>query len=162
MTLPVAPTEPEKLLRWLADRAAISDLIVEYARSADARDWDAFRSIWVEDAHFEVPGFALDGRDAIVAAASGPQGLPDWEATHHMTANHQIHVDGDTATAIAYITAIHVRDASQPQEHGDGGGWYSCEFRREPEGWRYASSVLTVVWIVGTDLPGGPKDGVDA
>jgi 3-phenylpropionate/cinnamic acid dioxygenase small subunit len=131
-------------------------LIVEYARCADARDWDAFRDIWVEDARFAVPGLAFEGRDDIVEGASGPHGLPQWDATQHLTSPPQIHIVGDTATARVNLQAIHVRDASKPHKHGDGGGRYDCEFRRTPDGWRYTSSELTPVWIVGTDLPGGP------
>ena len=156
MALPTPPSDPKELLGWLADRAAISDLIVENARCLDARDWEAFRDIWVEDARLAVPGLALEGRDEIVGVVSSPESLPQWDATQHLTAPPQIHLDGDTATARVNFLSVHVRDASKPHKHSTGSGWYDCEFRRTPDGWRYTSSEVTPVWIVGTDLPGGP------
>ena len=156
MSLPQPPKDPAQQLQWLLDRAAISDLMIEYARSVDERDWEAFGAIWAEEATFALPVAEAHGRDAIVAAVSDPeQGVSAWDSTHHLNTNHQIHIDGDTATARACLFASHIRLAHVPNEHSDAGGWYDCTFRRTPDGWRYTSSSLTISWETGTDLPGG-------
>jgi len=153
MSLPQPPPDSAEPLQWLLDRAAISDLLIEYARSVDERDWDAFAALWADDAIFALPMIEVRGRDAIVAAASEPGGVSQWDATHHINTNHEIRIDGDTATARAYLIGTHVRRAQAPNEHSEGGGWYDCTFRRTPDGWRYASSRLSITWHTGTDLP---------
>lgn len=161
MSLPQPPQDPAQHLQWLLDRAAISDLMIEYARSVDERDWEAFAAIWAEDATLALPVMEVQGREAIVAAASDPErGVSAWDATHHLNTNHQIHIHGDTATARAYLVAAHIRQIRAPGEHSDGGGWYDCAFLRTPDGWRYTSSRLTISWTTGTDLPGGTPSGV--
>ena len=49
----------------LATRAAISDVIVEYATAVDTRDWTSFRQLFTDDAVIDY------------SAAYGPAGGPD-------------------------------------------------------------------------------------
>ena len=44
----------------------------------------------------------------------------------------------------------------------DGGGWYDCTLRRMPEGWRFATVLLTEVWRAGERLPHVPSADVSS
>lgn len=146
------PIDLAEQVQWLVDRAAISDLIVNFARCLDVRDWEGYVENFAEDGVLELPFGTFEGRDTIAARAT--KGLDNFDATHHISANHAITIDGDAATSRSYLWVAHVPDASDRTRHGDAGGWYDHEYRRTPQGWRLTRVKLTVLWESGTDLPG--------
>jgi len=68
--------------------------------------------------------------------------------THHISTNHQITIDGATAASRSCLQAVHV--GATPFEHWDGGGWYDSTCRRTPQGWKFASVKLGILWLTGT------------
>ncbi|MEV5842329.1 nuclear transport factor 2 family protein [Streptomyces sp. NPDC051985] len=147
-TAPKIPTSLEEQVRWLVDRAAVGDLITAFSRSLDARDEQALPTLVTEDVVFAFGDQVLaTGREAFVGSALGAMGR--YAATWHCPAHPAIDVDGDTAVSRSYHTGIHLDDAKAPHEHGDGGGWYDCEYRREADGWRLSRIRLTIVWTSG-------------
>ena len=147
----------------LLDRAAISDLLVEFARTLDERDWDANTALYVPEGSFEVVGgFRLEGHDQLARTGS-PQGLAQYDGTWHLSANHAIRVDGDTATTRSYLLGVHLL-GGDPFRHADGAGWYDCTLRRTGDGWRFVTVAITEVWRAGEPLPhvsGRPVPGSD-
>ncbi|MPR00029.1 nuclear transport factor 2 family protein [Modestobacter sp. I12A-02628] len=158
--VPAPPTDPAEQLQWLVDRAAISDLLVEFARTLDEKDFEANTALYLPDGTFTVEGapFVLVGHEQLMRTGS-PTGLAKWHATWHLSANHAIHVDGDTATTRSYLIGVH-RFTEDKHRHADGAGWYDCTLRRTPEGWRFATVRIHEVWMAGEPLPevapGGP------
>lgn len=144
-----APTDPASQLRWLVDRALIGDLLVEFARALDDRDWDAYAETYAEDGELAVsPTVAHTGReglaDFVAASLSGYPG-----GTHHISANHAIHVDGDTATTRSYLLGAHIYE---PDRQAVGAGWYDCRLRRTVDGWRFERVGLTVRYVSGEPI----------
>jgi uncharacterized protein (TIGR02246 family) len=91
----------------LADRAALVDVMTRYACTVDRRDLAAYATCFTEDVH--VTGYsagAIEGRDAFLAYVE--RALTRYAATHHAIVNHEIAVDGDTATMRSHVTATHV------------------------------------------------------
>src|SRR3954452_2213354 len=152
MTATSPPRAAVDQLAWLVDRAAISDVLIEFARCLDDRDWHGYLEAFTPEAFLELPFGRFEGRAAIAAHAT--KGLDGFAATHHVSANHAIEIAGDRARARSSLIAAHVPDAGAPGRHGDAGGWYDSELVRTSEGWRLASVALRVVWTTGTDLPG--------
>lgn len=147
-----APTDPADQLQWLVDRAAISDLLVEFARSLDARDWDANTALYLSDGVFLVgDAFALVGHEQLARTGS-PAGLARYQGTWHLSANHAIEIVGDTARTRSYLLGVHMLDADTFR-HADGAGWYDCTLVRTPEGWRFATVRVHEVWHSGEPLP---------
>jgi len=68
--------------------------------------------------------------------------------THHISTNHQITIDGATAASRSCLQAVHV--GATPFEHWDGGGWYDSTYRRTPQGWKFESVKLGILWLTGT------------
>jgi ketosteroid isomerase-like protein len=151
MALPRIPADPAEQVRWLVDRAAISDLLVEYARCVDRRDWPSFAALYTPGGVLEVAGTRREGTEAIERAA---ELLVDYANTHHVTTNHAIHIDGDSARATAYCIASHVPDAVKPADHADAGVIYHCTLARVSDGWRFTCVRGERVWISGGRLPG--------
>jgi uncharacterized protein (TIGR02246 family) len=151
--LPAAPADPAAALRWLVDRVAISDLLVEYARCADARDMTGFAALYTPDGVLEIAGTRMEGRQAIQDGVGAL--LADYEETHHVTTNHAAQVDGDRATATAYCIATHVFASARPHQHADAGVVYRCALTRTAEGWRFSQVVGERIWFSGGEVPGG-------
>lgn len=141
----------EEKVAWLVDRAHISDLLFSFARALDTKDFAGYAANYVEDGVIDLPqpggppGARLRiGRSEMTTRV--PQSFRSYTATHHISTNHQIRVDGDSATSRSYMQAIHVRSL---RDHWGAGGWYDCAYRRTPEGWKFAEVKLTAVWLDG-------------
>lgn len=142
--------DPAAQLQWLVDRALISDLIIEFARALDERDWQAYADTYDDDGTLDIPPHvSWRGRaglaDYVAASLSGYAG-----GTHHLSANHAIRVDGDFAHARAYLIAAHVHD--KLDKHSDGAGWYDYELRRTAVGWRFTGVRLNVRYVSGEPI----------
>ena len=150
------PTDPAAQLQWLVDRAAISDLLVEFARTLDERDFDANTELYVADGVFQIEdAFRLVGHEQLAATGS-PRGLGQYDGTWHLSSNHAITLDWDTATTRSYLLGVHMLgDGSF--DHADGGGWYDCTLRRTPAGWRFVTVRVHEVWNAGKPLPHAPR-----
>jgi ketosteroid isomerase-like protein len=143
----------EQQVQWLVDRALISDLLHSFARALDTKDFAAYVDNYTEDGTIELPqpssttgGKLLMRRDEMLAKV--PHSLAKYSATHHLSSNHQITINGDTASSRSYLQAVHV--GATPLDHWDGGGWYDSSYRRTAAGWKFVTVKLTVVWLSGT------------
>ena len=149
MTLSQAPADRDAQIQWLVDRALISDLLVEFARALDERDWDAYAGTYAEDGELAIsPTIAHKGRaglgEFVAASLSAYPG-----GTHHLSTNHAIHLDGDRATSRSYLVAAHIYE---PHRHADGAGWYDCRLRRTVDGWRLEHVALTIRYVSGEPI----------
>jgi len=140
-------------VQWLVDRAAISDLLLSFAHSVDAHDHERYTANFTDDGVLELPFGRFEGRAAIAAM---DQPIAEM-ASHHITANHMIELDGDAARARSYLIATHVFDRRDPRDYAQAGGWYDCELRRTEEGWRFTRVRLSVVWESADMI----RDGAD-
>ncbi|MBN9098945.1 MULTISPECIES: nuclear transport factor 2 family protein [unclassified Pseudonocardia] len=155
--------EFEQQVRWLVDRALISDLLVEFARALDERDWEAYGATYTEDGVLEIgDAVRLEGRAVIQGATASERGVGGYAGTWHGSSNHAITIDGDTATTRSYLHGVHLLGGST-FHHADGSGWYDCTLRRTPEGWRFTRVRIHEVWHAGEPLPHvAPSTGLPA
>jgi len=143
MTIKSAPTDPAAQLQWLVDRAEITDLILEFARSVDEQDHRAYTNTFAEDGQLVLPFATLVGRDSILSMPRPPQKMD----THHFIGNILFDIDGDTARTRTYVVATHVFDAEVRTDSAKAGGWYQQELARTAEGWRFTRVDLHLVWM---------------
>ncbi|HET6508993.1 MAG TPA: nuclear transport factor 2 family protein [Baekduia sp.] len=144
------PSTLEEQVRWLLDRAAINDLLVEHARCLDDKDWDGLQALFTEDGYLQLP-FGRIEADAM--GSTSATHLDSYFATHHMSSNYAIELDGDTANARSYFSAAHVPSSEDLWAHGDIGGWYQTTFRRVDGRWRIATIDETFLWRIGRGAP---------
>ncbi|HEN8736036.1 TPA: nuclear transport factor 2 family protein [Pseudomonas putida] len=132
-------------VKWLVDRANITDLINRFAQSIDRHDASAYASLFTDDAVLELPFATISGRQNI--ASMKP--VPAKNAGHHIASNYFISIDGATAVAQSYLQTTHVFDRQHPRSFEQAGGWYDYELRKTNNGWRFSKVKLSVVWESG-------------
>jgi len=141
----------EDQVQWLVDRARISDLLHEFALALDTKDWHAYVETYADDGVLELPWATLERSELADFVA---RDLGRFHATHHVSANHSIEIDGDTARSRSYVLAMHVLDPPDQATQWLGGGWYDNEYRRTDHGWRLTRVRITPVWDIGARPPG--------
>jgi len=121
---------------------ACTALSVAYARCLDFRDYDAFLTLFTEDAVLDA-GKRLEG---LAAIREDLRHRPDELRTRHVISNTFIDVvSGDAARGISYLTLYRYRgkESLRPGPvplHGPAAvGHYEDRFVRTAEGWRFAS-----------------------
>ena len=149
----------EAQVRWLVDRALISELLCSFARALDTRDYRAYVDNYADGGVLELPDPVTPGATILLRkeqmAEAVPRSLGRYRATHHLSANHQIRLDGERASSVSYLQAVHVREA--PTDHWSAGGWYECDYVRTPQGWKFSHVRLSAVWLTGGPGPIRPE-----
>jgi len=122
------------------DRQEIGDVLIRYATAIDGRDWNLLRGCFTADC-------AVDYGP--VGSWSGVEELVTFMVAAHAGAGHTLHrvtnvvaeVDGDDATARAYVDALIMNP------DGSGGvtaaGSYADRLVRTADGWQIATRTFT-------------------
>jgi 3-phenylpropionate/cinnamic acid dioxygenase small subunit len=133
-----------------SDVQDISEVLVRYATGIDRRDWPLFRTVFTDDC-------ALDYGE--IGTWHGVDAVTDFMVAAHEMAGHTLHritnqavaVDGDSATARAYVDALIM---SQDNRSGvNAAGYYDDEFVRTDAGWRLARRRFTTVFVRAVSGP---------
>ncbi len=93
-------------LQTVADRIALMDVMLKYAKGVDQRDMALYASVFADDV--EVLGFGPDtynGRDAWVTYVI--EALKAYGPTQHMLGPQLATIDGDTAHCRTDVQALH-------------------------------------------------------
>jgi len=143
----------DEAVQWLTDRALVGDLLMRFARALDEKDWAGYAALYAEDGVLHLPWG--EPHPQAILRESTEANLGRFHATHHISANHQIQIDGDTAASRSSLPAVHVADLLA-ESHWTVAGWYDCEYRRTPDGWRFTRVAITPVWQTGS-----PADWAD-
>ena len=136
----------ELRLRVLEDKEAIRDLLLEYGRTLDTRDFKAFSELFARDVGEWNGGMGVArGPEAIHKLMEETiRGEPG--ANFHIFSNETIKVDGDRATAVSKWAFV--------VQGGDGRpqwvylGHYHDILIREEGSWKFLQRKVT------SDIPG--------
>lgn len=130
----------------IADRLAISDVIIRYATALDTRDWGLLRSILTDRVRIDYTSFdpALDLEMDADEWVHRVRGLAGFDATQHLSTNHRHHIDGDSATCISYMHAGHFLRHEGVDHACFLYGYYTSALVRTPAGWRVREVKLTI------------------
>lgn len=134
----------------LADRLAISDLITRYTDAGDRARFDAFGSVFAEDAEYVTPLWWTRGRDNILAAIRRPDltffgASPPSFMRHHLTTSSVTLTGADEAEARTYF--INYSDIGP-----DHAGVYVDRFARRNDDWLIVRREDRVDWQAGNSL----------
>jgi uncharacterized protein (TIGR02246 family) len=123
----------------LESREQIRDLIIEYGRALDHRDFVAYAALFEEEQGTWIGGLgSATGRDAIFKLMDDSIGhaeQPIEPTSHHVFTNIQIEVDGDTAAATTKWTFVVQSEAGSPQWFYLG--HYDDDFVRKDGRWYF-------------------------
>ena len=131
----------------MADREDIIDIAVNYTWALDTKQLDLLRDVFTPDATGMLRGVACDGVDAIIERIGGA--ILRLDASQHLVGNHQVRVDGDTATHRCHLQSQHVKLGTPGGDNLIVGGFYDDRFVRTPAGWRIAHRTMQQLWVEG-------------
>ncbi|MGW1028239.1 nuclear transport factor 2 family protein [Streptomyces sp. NPDC002577] len=138
----------EDKLQWLVDRTEISETITRYFNALDAQDWPAMRATLAETLDLDFSELFGDPRETVASddfVGAAPQRMGGFRATQHISPNHVITIDGDSAEVTAYMYAWHVVEAPDGTEHMYTlRGSYDITMRRTESGWSMSRLRMNV------------------
>lgn len=130
-----------------ADEKAIIDLTIAYTWALDTKQFDELRNVFAPDATGLLHGVACDDREAIISRISGS--IVRLDATQHLIGNHQVRIDGDTATCRCQLQSQHVKRGTDGGDNYIIGGLYDDRLARTADGWRITHRTMEETWNSG-------------
>lgn len=125
-------TTSETLLRTLADRAELADLVARHSLWIDERRYDETGRLFTEDVVVTSPRGQARGIEALVELVR--KGHDAYAATLHNKSNLVVDIDGDTATVRAHDVAVFAVD---DETEAIAAGVHHYRARRTEDGWRF-------------------------
>ncbi len=141
----------DALLALLLDERAISRHLVRFSRCIDTKNFDEYAELYAPDGELVTPWGAHRGRDGLADHVRGDLG--DYLALHHVSAGHEITVDGDRATARATLLATHVTNDTGTA-FWTVGGHYDMTLARDGDGWLLTRVEIKPAWRFDTPSAG--------
>ena len=134
------------------DHQAICEVRYRYALGLDTRDWELYRSIFVDDVAIDFSSFSGE--------SGGTMRADDWvancrvfftglDASQHVMTNPMVTVDGDRAHCRMYMTADHYFANDQGGDRFVIGGYYDDRLVRTGDVWLLEAVTLTMFWQRG-------------
>jgi ketosteroid isomerase-like protein len=140
----------DDLTRALADRLAVTDVVVRYFELVDAKDWDHMDEVLTDDTTARwTPEVLVQGRDKLIAATQHMIGSDEVVTFHHVAAMTPI-VDGDTAEATPRVRAMHYGLGPRDGKFYESFGIQPTRLARTPDGWRITHHEWHVVVKLGS------------
>jgi hypothetical protein len=128
--------------RVVDDRRQIAETLCRYASALDAKDEEGLRAVFADDveAHYGRRD-AMHGVGEVVDWILGYGRTQQWQ--HHHVSVYEVHVDGDSATALTYVTANQA-PLTDPGLVSTTYGAYRDELRRIDGVWRVSRRSMDV------------------
>jgi len=145
----------DALLRDVADRMQIADLMARYADMVDRRDWPKMDRIFAIEAtiDFRASGGRLGPFREMLAWLD--RALESWPMHLHMITNLIVDLDGDSASSSCYFHATIGRESHEGAQYTvTPSGRYLDRLIRTSDGWRIVERVCEQVVREGK-LPEG-------
>jgi len=133
----------EQRLQHVEDELAIQRVLVDYAATQDARDYDGYVALFAENGEWVNGTTVYKGREAIRKMLVSIYGEPPSDYvnndSYHITSNAEINIDGDRATAHSRYLLMMRGANGQPVPML--GGRYEDEFIRDNGEWKILRRV---------------------
>ncbi len=129
------------------ERQDIIDVAIAYTWALDTRQLDDLREVFIPNATADLRGVACTGVDEIIDRIGSS--ILRLDVTQHLVGNHQVRIDGDTATHRCQLQGQHVLAGTAGGDNRIVAGVYEDRFVRTPGGWRIAHRVMRQTWTDG-------------
>ncbi|SOX56066.1 nuclear transport factor 2 family protein [Mycobacterium ahvazicum] len=138
------------------DRTAVIDVVNRYALAVDTRQWDLLDQVFDTEADIDFGrGARWSNRADLKKAFAAVHA--DYEATLHVTTNHVVSVQGDTAHCLSYVHGLFVKKTQGGNEF-ESAGWYDDRLSRRGAAWWITQRTCTMVWSKGNPKVMGAPD----
>lgn len=133
---------PATTVQDLIDRAAVFDVVLDYATGIDRRDWPLYRSIFADEVEFDFSTWrgVKTRMSADDWVAQVKDTLAGFDATQHNMTNPVVTLNGDEATIVVYVVARHYFGG----EMQTLAGFYTDRLVRTGAGWKIAACRLVI------------------
>jgi ketosteroid isomerase-like protein len=138
-------------LQLLSDRAEISEVVARFATALDYKDWPLFRSCFtdeIEADYSDLRGEPLAVVNADMFVNQRREAL-EGLTTQHLSTNHIITVEGDSATCTSCAVIHRLRPRNDGHDAFDTHGYYTHALTRTAEGWKIYKVRQKVLWSLG-------------
>ncbi|WP_410786769.1 nuclear transport factor 2 family protein [Kribbella sp. C-35] len=137
-------TATEALIRELADRSELADLVARHSLWIDEHRYDESDRLFTEDVVVESRRGEVAGIDALVDLVRA--GHDDNARTLHNKSNLVIDIQGDTATVRAHDIAVYVLD---DKTEAIAAAVHQYRARRTEKGWRFDRLEVSPIALTG-------------
>lgn len=140
-------------IQLLVDRAEISDLLIRYTTCLDTKDWKLLHSCFTDEVEIDfssigIPLSTTSKVDNFIAFLSQVLGRARLK-TQHLSTNHVISVEGNSAVCTSYVFAQHYISDGEGGDDFVVRGYYTDTLVRTFQGWRISKRKFTVAWTTG-------------
>ncbi|KXX54214.1 nuclear transport factor 2 family protein [Rhodococcus sp. LB1] len=149
MIRPTSPLTLEEQVQWLIDRELIQDLLNLHARAIDEQNFVGLTDLFSDHGAMVIAGSRVKKNE--IADFATPI-FKHFQATHHVTSNTTIEIDGDRATATSYFHAVHRPSLECTAEHSYMGGVYRWTLHREHSTWLIELLEEEFTWLSGQNM----------
>ena len=139
----------EKQIHRLEEKQKIVDLTIAYTWIIDHGPRERLREIFTENAVFIIDTRHLNGIDEIRGKIE--RTLGGLSASQHIVSNHQVSIDGDTATSRCYLHAQHTLTGTEGGDNYVMAGRYIDKLVRVDSAWRITERQLMLDWTEGNN-----------
>jgi hypothetical protein len=139
----------EKQIHQLEEKQKIVDLTIAYTWIIDHGPRERLREIFTENAVFIIDTRHLNGIDEIRGKIE--RTLGGLSSSQHIVSNHQVSIDGDTATSRCYLHAQHTLTGTEGGDNYVMAGRYIDKLVRVDSEWRIAERQLMLDWTEGNN-----------
>jgi 3-phenylpropionate/cinnamic acid dioxygenase small subunit len=125
-------------------RADVAEVLVRYATGIDRRDWELFRSCFIDDCEADY---------GPIGVWHNAEEITTWMRTTHEPAGHTMHrvtnqvvtANGSGATARSYVDALVMFAGNKSGTRS--AGYYDDELVPTDDGWKIARRRFTLVLL---------------
>ena len=131
----------------IPDKQHIRELQNRYSYAIDSGQYDKLDGMFTPDATYNFVTGSTDNLEALKNTIR--DALQPLTSSQHINGNQWAEIAGDRATAGCYFTVHMFKEGVADGEHFEMGGRYDDELLRTPNGWRFTSRTITILWSDG-------------
>jgi hypothetical protein len=134
----------------LADRNAVTDVVLRYFELVDTKEWDRMHEVFTEDTTARwTPTNVMQGIDNVVGASRHMVGGDEVVTFHHVASMAPV-VTGDTAAVTARVRAMHYGLGPREGKFYESLATQPTQLVRTPAGWRISHHEWVIVAKFGS------------
>ncbi len=130
------------------DRLSVIMTTNLYATAVDTLQWHLLDRVFTPDVSIDFGGGAVWSGLADLRQAFHAIHEP-FQATQHITTNHTVALNGDSAHCLSYVHGIFLREVGEGGNMFESGGWYDDQLVRAGDDWLIYKRVCRSVWVKG-------------
>ena len=144
----------DQVVRELAEKAAIEQVLLRYASAIDIKDFPTLRTLFCDDITARYGEVAVAGGDELIKWIDGMTVDNSWQH-HYLNVYHVDLVSDVEATALTYHTS-HQTKTETPNRCTKIVARYHDRLRKIDGSWKIADKYMEIGWVEETEAEQAP------